>query len=44
MRKLAVSQKNDATCINNKRGMARRAKRHASKRFRQIMKRRMYDE
>lgn len=34
-----VHQKNDASCIGNKRGMARRAKRNSSKRLRQILKR-----
>jgi hypothetical protein len=34
-----ISQRNDATSINNKRGMARRAKRNASKRRRQFCKR-----
>lgn len=33
-----VSQKNDASCVNNKRGMARRAKRNSSKRARRHVK------
>lgn len=32
---MMISIKNDATCINNKRGMARRAKRHSSHQLRQ---------
>lgn len=31
----SISQKNDASCIGNKRGMARRAKRNSNKRDRQ---------
>jgi hypothetical protein len=30
--------KNDASCINNKRGMARRAKRHSAHQERQFLK------
>ncbi len=38
---LSITQKNDASCINNKRGMARRAKRNSNKRDRQMLKREM---
>lgn len=37
----SISQKNDATSINNKRGMARRAKRNSSHRDRQKLKKDM---
>ncbi len=33
-----ITQKNDASCIGSKRGMARRAKRNSSKRDRQRLK------
>ena len=33
----SISQKNDASCIGNKRGMARRAKRNSNKRDRQLL-------
>lgn len=36
---ISVDQKNDATCIPNKRGMSRRAKRHSAKCVRQAMRR-----
>jgi hypothetical protein len=36
--RFCISQRNDAGCINNKRGMARRAKRNSQKRFRQLLK------
>lgn len=32
-----ITQANDAGCINNRRGMARRAKRHSSKKLRQLV-------
>ena len=35
---LARTQKSDASCIGNKRGMARRAKRQGAKRVRQYLK------
>jgi hypothetical protein len=34
----SISQRNDASCINNKRGMARRAKRKSGKTDRQLLK------
>lgn len=34
----SIKQKNDASCINNTRGMARRAKRHSNKVDRQRLK------
>ena len=33
----SISQKNDASCMSNKRGMARRAKRNSNKRDRQFL-------
>lgn len=33
----SVTQSNDASCIGNKRGMARRAKRHSAKCQRQFL-------
>jgi hypothetical protein len=36
---MSISQKNNASCINNKRGMARRAKRNSNKRDRQRLQR-----
>ena len=33
-----VTQANDASCIGNKRGMARRAKRYSNEAMRQLMK------
>lgn len=38
-----IHQKNDSSMINNKRGMARRAKRNSSKRLRQMLKRTNHD-
>jgi len=37
-----IDQSNDATSINNKRGMARKAKRKSSKRLRRKLKEREY--
>lgn len=37
----SISQKNDASCINNKRGMAKRAKRNSNKRYRQLKQKEM---
>jgi hypothetical protein len=34
----SIGQKNNASCISNKRGMARRAKRNSNKRDRQLLK------
>lgn len=34
----SVTQSNDASCIGNKRGMARKAKRHSAKKARQALK------
>lgn len=34
----SISIRNDASCINNKRGMARRAKRNSNKRDRQLLR------
>jgi restriction endonuclease len=39
----SISQKNDASCINNKRGMAHRAKRNSNKRDRQFLSRETVD-
>lgn len=38
----SISQKNDASCIGNKRGMARRAKRHSNKVDRQALKKELH--
>lgn len=35
----SITQKNDATCIGSRRGMARRAKRNSNKRDRQRLRR-----
>lgn len=34
----SINQKNDASCISNRRGKARRAKRHSNKRDRQLLR------
>jgi len=44
MKNKVISQRNDATSINSKRGMARRAKRNASKVDRQLQKKILQDE
>ena len=41
---LSASQKNDASCIGNKRKMARHAKTHGAKVVRQALKKRMNEE
>jgi hypothetical protein len=38
---VSITQKNDASCINNRRGMARRAKRNSNKRDRQILQKQL---
>ena len=40
----SIRQKNDATCIGNKRGMARRAKRNSNKRDRQLLRKELVEE
>lgn len=41
--KTCITQSNDATCIPNKRGMVKRAKRHSSKRGRQLLRKELLE-
>jgi hypothetical protein len=38
IRAKTIDQSNDASCIGNRRKMARRAKRHSSKKLRQLLR------